>query len=44
MQSSTFCVLLFLCPYLPIGKYWQKAIAKCPNPAKTLIKQGFFSL
>lgn len=44
MQSSTQNVLLFLCPYLPIGKYGQKATAKYPYPAKTLIKQRFFSL
>lgn len=41
MQSSTQNVLLFLCPYLPIGKNCQNAITKYPKCSKTLIKQGF---
>ncbi len=42
MRSSTQNVLLFICPYLPIGKWWQNIDTKFPKCSKTLIKQGFF--
>jgi hypothetical protein len=44
IKSSTQNVLLFFCPYLPIGKYGHKALIKYPKHAKTIINQGFFSL
>lgn len=40
MRSSTQNVLLFICPYLPIGKWWQNIDTKYPQYPKTLIKQG----